>query len=229
MASAERRNHRVILLGCAAAALCQAFLGRNSPNGCAFVPLPTSPERPGQLTGRGELLRAGVLGLSSTLLVEPSWGLCEGCKSGVTTPWVKDLNGNDDEMHLGGVEWEDLKVGTGAEPKRGNQIAVDFTIKAKVREREVVVDQTTDKPRDFRFGIGQMLPGMDEGIRGMRTGGTRTMRIPGNLAFGPKVVPAAAGRPSVPAFTPVEVQVTLKAVPGADDVYEYGAVDRPSE
>jgi len=227
MALAERRNRRVTLLGCATAALCLVFLGRNFPNGSAFVPLPTSP---GQLTGRGELLRAGVMGLAGTLMVEPSWGLCEkGCKSGVTTAWGKDLNGADDEIHLGGVEWEDLKVGTGAEPKRGIQIAVDFTIKAKVREREVVVDQTTDKPRDFRFGIGQMLPGMDEGVRGMRTGGTRILRIPGNLAWGPKVVPAAPGRPSIPAFTPVEVEVTLKAVPGIDDVYEYGAEDRPKD
>eukprot|EP00930_Biecheleria_cincta_P026849 TRINITY_DN1887_c0_g2_i1.p1 TRINITY_DN1887_c0_g2~~TRINITY_DN1887_c0_g2_i1.p1 ORF type:complete len:227 (+),score=42.47 TRINITY_DN1887_c0_g2_i1:78-758(+) len=226
MAPAERRSRRVILLGCAAAL---ALLARSSSNGFAFVPFPTSPEQPGELTSRRELLRAGVLGLTSTLLVEPSWGLCEGCKKGVTEPWVKDLNGNDDEIHLGGVEWEDVKVGTGAEPQRGNQIAIDFTIKANVREREVVVDKTTDKPKDFRFGIGQMLPGMDEGIRGMRTGGTRIMRIPGNLAFGPKVVPAAPGRSSIPAFTPVEVEVTLRAVPGADDVYQYGAVDKPSD
>jgi len=223
MASAERRGRRVILASCAGAALCLAFF--RSP---AFVPLPSSPQQSGH-SSRADLLRAGVLGLTGTLLAEPSWGLCEGCQKGVTTPWGKDLNGNDDEIHLGGVEWEDVKVGTGPEPKRGMQIAIDFTMKANVREREVVVDKTTEKPKDFRFGIGQMLPGMDEGIRGMRTGGTRVLRIPGNMAFGPRVVPAAPGRPSVPAFTPMEVEVTLKGVPGLDDVYEYGGVDRPKD
>ncbi|CAK0908887.1 unnamed protein product [Prorocentrum cordatum] len=101
------------------------------------------------------------------------------------------------------------KVGTGATAKVGDLIAVDYK-------------DTKGTSRDYRFGIGQMLPGMDEGIRGMRTGGVRKLQIPGKLAFGDKGIPAALGRPAVPAMTPVEVEVTLNFIPGRDEVYEYG-------
>ena len=41
-------------------------------------------------------------------------------------------------------------------------------------------------PYDFRVGAGQVIPGLDEGIRSMQPGGVRRLYIPGNLAF-PKV------------------------------------------
>lgn len=140
----------------------------------------------------------------------------------MTKGWGKDEDGNDDELHTGGVEWEDIKIGTGATPKIGMIVAIQFVAKANVREREITIDDTKGTARDYRFGIGQMVPGMDEGLVGMRTGGIRKMRIPGNLAFANKAVPAAPGRPSVPAYTPIEVTVTLDFIPGADDVYKYG-------
>merc|ERR1712187_133812 len=107
----------------------------------------------------------------------------------------------------------------GATPKIGNLVGIDFKVKCVVKERDITIDDTKGNSRDFRFGIAQMMPGMDEGIRGMRTGGTRRLQIPGRLAFGNKAIPAAVGRPSVPAMTPVEVEVTLNFIPGADDVY----------
>lgn len=42
------------------------------------------------------------------------------------------------------------------------------------------------KPYDIRVGSGAVIPGLDEGIRGMKPGGIRRLYIPGNLAF-PKV------------------------------------------
>lgn len=44
-----------------------------------------------------------------------------------------------------------------------------------------------------RVGTGQVIPGLDEGILGMKSGGVRRLYIPGPLAF-PKGVKAAAGR-----------------------------------
>ena len=123
------------------------------------------------------------------------------------------------------MEWEDVKTGTGASPQIGDQIGIQYQIKAFIREREIIVEDTKGKARDFRFGVGQLLPGMDEGIRGMKTGGVRKMRIPGNLAFGDKGLPSAPGRPALPPYSPVEATVTLDFIPGSDAVYDYGESD----
>lgn len=84
---------------------------------------------------------------------------------GVTTAWKVRPDGGEDDVHLGGVEWEDVKVGTGSSPQIGDQIACRYQLKAYIREREVIVeDLTKGSAKDFRFGVGQLLPGMDEGI-----------------------------------------------------------------
>jgi len=166
--------------------------------------------------------RAARLIVPAALLAAPLPG---HASAGVTKAWGKDPTGNDDDLHTGGVEWEDVKVGTGASPKVGDLVAIQFKCTAVVRERDITIDDTKGKSRDYRYGVGQMLPGMDEGMWGMKTGGVRKMRIPGNLAFGSKSIPAAPGRPSVPSYTPVEVEVQLDFIPGSDDVYDYGLGD----
>lgn len=115
----------------------------------------------------------------------------------------------------------------GATPQVGDQIGLRYVLKAYVREREVIVeDLMKGQAKDFRYGVGQMLPGMDEGIKGMKTGGVRKMRIPGNLAFGEKPLPSAPGRMALPPFQPVEAIVTLDFIPGSDAVYDYGEEDQ---
>lgn len=64
--------------------------------------------------------------------------------------------------------------------------------------------------------MGSVIPGLDEGLKTMKTGGVRRLFIPGDLAF-PKGLPAAAGRPRVPPGSPVIFDVQLLYIPGFDD------------
>eukprot|EP00440_Ansanella_granifera_P018030 gb/GFBE01019584.1/.p1 GENE.gb/GFBE01019584.1/~~gb/GFBE01019584.1/.p1 ORF type:complete len:226 (+),score=43.21 gb/GFBE01019584.1/:1-678(+) len=220
----ERRRRQILLLGSAAIWLCLSSFG-SSRQGTTFVESTAVAAKPqeGPQVSRADALRL-LPALAVGGFAAPSRGA-----SGVTAPWGKRPDGGDDEIHTGGVEWEDIKVGTGASPAIGDQIAINYQVKAIVREREIIIDDTKGTARDFRFGTGQMIPGMDEGVAGMRTGGTRKMRIPGNLAFGSKAIPAAVGRPSVPQYTPVEATVTLEFIPGTDAVYDYATSDRSED
>lgn len=152
----------------------------------------------------------------------------EPLKSGVTKAWgfkqqyPGSRNREEDDIHLGGVEWEDLKIGIGETPQIGDLVTVNFKVSAVVRGQEVVIDDTSGKPRDFTYGTGEMLPGIDEGVFGMKTGGVRKMRVPGRLAFGNQAVPAKVGRPALPPNLPIEVELTLENIPGRDDPYLYG-------
>lgn len=202
------RRPRVCLLGCSLLCLCLLTLRQSG-----FV----QPTEGGRIeVQRREIFRLG--GAAAAVAgASPSFG-----DSGVTQPWGKRPDGSEDDFHTGGVEWEDIKVGTGATPKSGDLIAIEYKITAVVRERDIVVDDTKGKSTDFRFGVGQLIAGMDEGILGMKTGGERKLSIPGSLSFQERL-PQVKGRIAVPAFTPLEAVVKLNFIPGSDEVYEFGA------
>lgn len=64
-----------------------------------------------------------------------------------------------------------------------------------------------------RVGTGQVVPGLDEALTTMRVGGVRRVYVPGSLGF-PKSIKAAAGRPTVPANSPLVFDVSLLYIPG---------------
>lgn len=212
-ATRATRRPRALIFGCAAA--CALYV--LSPSRSAFV------ANNGSEVTRRQIVQWLPAATAAAGAASPAFA--EELKKGKTTPWQTRPDGSEDTIHTGGVEWEDIKIGTGSTPKIGQLVAINFVASCNVKEREITIEDTNGKAKDYRFGIGQMLAGMDEGVRGMRTGGVRKMSIPGELAFGSKAVPAAVGRPSIPAYTPIDVTVTLEFIPGADSVYEYGQED----
>jgi FKBP-type peptidyl-prolyl cis-trans isomerase len=92
-----------------------------------------------------------------------------------------------------GLEYWDIKVGTGAVAQAGHKVKVDYTgwlTNGKKFDSSV----GTGRPFDFMLGAGQVIKGWDEGIAGMKVGGKRQLRIPPDLAYGaagyPPVIPA---------------------------------------
>jgi len=84
----------------------------------------------------------------------------------------------------------DSKVGTGAEAKSGRQVTVHYTgwlYDAKAADKHgKKFDSSKDhgEPFSFKLGGGQVIRGWDQGVAGMRVGGTRTLVIPSELGYG---------------------------------------------
>jgi peptidylprolyl isomerase len=78
-------------------------------------------------------------------------------------------------------------------------------------------------PFDVRIGTGMVVAGLDEALSTMRVGGVRRVYVPGNLSF-PKPLKAAAGRPSVPANSPVIFDVQLLYIPGGWGLRRFGGL-----
>jgi peptidylprolyl isomerase len=52
---------------------------------------------------------------------------------------------------------------------------------------EVFDESPEDEPLEFQVGVGQVIPGFDEGVRGMSVGERRTVEIESEDAYGPRV------------------------------------------
>ena len=83
-----------------------------------------------------------------------------------------------------GLKYIDLIVGTGTVVKSGDNITVQYT---GWLDAATVFDSSRDPGRTpfaVQIGVGQVVPGWDEGIPGMKVGGKRKLIIPGALGYG---------------------------------------------
>ena len=87
-----------------------------------------------------------------------------------------------------GLQYAEVKTGSGASPKDG-QIAIVQFIGWLDNGTQFDDSHKRDKPFGFPLGSGQVIKGWDEGVRGMRAGGTRRLVIPPALGYGHAGVP----------------------------------------
>ena len=82
-----------------------------------------------------------------------------------------------------GLQYIDLKVGTGATAQAGQTVTVHYT---GWLENGKKFDSSIDRGQPFSFplGAGRVIKGWDEGVQGMKVGGKRKLIIPSNLGYG---------------------------------------------
>ncbi|MBI5108483.1 MAG: FKBP-type peptidyl-prolyl cis-trans isomerase [Rhodocyclales bacterium] len=82
-----------------------------------------------------------------------------------------------------GLIIEDLVVGDGAEAAAGQHVTVHYTGWLTDGRK---FDSSKDRNDPFAFALGarHVIAGWDEGVQGMKIGGTRKLTIPSELGYG---------------------------------------------
>ena len=98
-----------------------------------------------------------------------------------------------------GLQYEDVTVGSGAEAKAGNFVSVHYTgwlYEGGVRGAKFDSSKDRGQPFEFPLAAGHVIRGWDEGVQGMKVGGTRILVIPPQLGYGARgaggVIPSNA-------------------------------------
>jgi FKBP-type peptidyl-prolyl cis-trans isomerase/parvulin-like peptidyl-prolyl isomerase len=111
------------------------------------------------------------------------------------------------ETDTGELVKTDIVVGTGPEAKEGDEVMVHYT---GYLEDGTVFDSSVERgePYPVTIGAGQVIQGWDQGLPGMRVGGSRQLVIPPSLAYG------EAGQGSIPANATLTFDIELLSVNG---------------
>jgi len=86
-----------------------------------------------------------------------------------------------------GLQYEDTVAGDGDEARPGSQVSVHYTgWLFEDGKAGTKFDSSKDRGEPFRFplGAGHVIRGWDEGVSGMKVGGTRRLVIPPELGYG---------------------------------------------
>jgi FKBP-type peptidyl-prolyl cis-trans isomerase FkpA len=88
------------------------------------------------------------------------------------------------------LQKQDVKVGGGAEARKGQVVRVHYTgwlyDASRPDKRGQKFDSSKDgnMPFDFTLGAEEVIPGWDQGVAGMKVGGTRILTIPPAMGYG---------------------------------------------
>jgi peptidylprolyl isomerase len=82
------------------------------------------------------------------------------------------------------LEVTDISEGDGAEATPGSSVLAHYVGVAHSTGEEFDASWNRGEPLPFKLGVGQVIPGWDQGIVGMKVGGRRQLVIPPHLAYG---------------------------------------------
>ena len=105
------------------------------------------------------------------------------------------------------LQTKDLVTGTGAVAKAGSTVSMQYVGVLYSNGQQFDASWDRNQPFSFQLGAGQVIPGWDQGIPGMKVGGRRELIIPAALAYG-----AAGSPPKIGPNQPLIFVVDLLSV-----------------
>jgi peptidylprolyl isomerase len=129
-------------------------------------------------TGPSTTTTAPSGGASSAIAPIPSADLSPAGTAG-TAPTVTVPSGTPPTQ----LESADLITGTGPAAKAGDSLTMQYVL-ATYSSGKVIQSSWTSTPFTFTLGEGQVIPGWDKGVAGMKVGGRRELIIPPSLGYG---------------------------------------------
>ena len=123
----------------------------------------------------------------------------------IFNPFMQNTSSNS--ATSGGLVVQDEVVGTGPTAQAGDTVTVNYT--GKLADGTVFDTSIGKAPFQFVLGAGNVIPGWDQGLVGMKVGGKRVLIIPPNLGYG-----AQAYGP-IPANSTLTFEVELVSVTAA--------------
>jgi FKBP-type peptidyl-prolyl cis-trans isomerase len=106
------------------------------------------------------------------------------------------------------ITTEEITVGTGATAAVGDVVTLHYIL--SLTNGNVLQSSYTDigAPITIQIGAGQVIPGFERGIVGMRVGGKRRVTIPPSLAYG------SAGNGPIPPNATIRFEIELVSIAG---------------
>jgi len=118
---------------------------------------------------------------------------CEGCSKSNSSQTETTQQGASTEPTQapatpvaatgGKLEIEELEVGKGDEAVPGKRVTVHY-VGTLTDGKKFDSSRDNMAPFIFHLGAGQVIPGWEEGIRGMKVGGKRKLTVPPQMAYG---------------------------------------------
>lgn len=105
---------------------------------------------------------------------------------------------------VSGLYYQDVVLGDGNEVEAGDSISVDYV--GWFTNGNQFDTSFGRGPFLFKVGLGRVIPGWDEGVPGVRVGGTRKLVIPYPLGYGER------GSGSIPPYSILVFDVTVRSI-----------------
>jgi len=82
-----------------------------------------------------------------------------------------------------GIYYSIVKAGSGAQPKKGDSVSLNYKL-SDISGRVIDDSSLSGRPLTFTLGSGEVIPGWEEAVSGMRKGEKRISVIPPELGYG---------------------------------------------